>query len=354
MSFVASHPRATAEPPRNTRRQRMKTYRASRGPLSRISFVHPHCMHVDSRARVPGVMRARSPELLILRRSMMTTTTRTTRLATPRLARSTPPRRIASSPRRRVVARASSSFGLVLPGDDAFERLRPGRRDDDDDDDDGGDDGDEDAYAAALEGLRQTAPSPEPRVDASPSRNRRELVARWRVAARFGRKAAARDALRLWARTIGVKAGVSSERFQVCSGYIGGRESALEMRVGGFGGLGEVETFLRGVPRDEHVEWGKAFGEHIVDGTPEWVIMEVCGVEDGVGGDGSGVVGASSSSSAETAETVSAARTTYQDDDEIDESLLIPGTTLPDGRRVVADWKGDPMVLNPGDRMPRF
>ena len=42
------------------------------------------------------------------------------------------------------------------------------------------------------------------------------------------------------------------------------------------------------------------------------------------------------------------------DPQNVDESELVPGTTLPDGRVVVEDWKGDPMVLNPGDRMPRF
>jgi len=39
---------------------------------------------------------------------------------------------------------------------------------------------------------------------------------------------------------------------------------------------------------------------------------------------------------------------------DVDEDALVVGQTLPDGRQVVADWKGDPMVLNPGDRMPRF
>ena len=102
--------------------------------------------------------------------------------------------------------------------------------------------------------------------------------------ARFGRKAAARDALKLWARTIGAEAGVSSDRFSVCSGYIGGRESALELRVDGFGTLGEVEAFLSGVPRERHVAWGDAFAENIVDGTPEWVIMDVSGVGESAGG----------------------------------------------------------------------
>lgn len=48
------------------------------------------------------------------------------------------------------------------------------------------------------------------------------------------------------------------------------------------------------------------------------------------------------------------ARTPRKKYEDVDESELVPGTTLPDGRVVVEDWKGDPMVLNPGDRMPRF
>ena len=163
--------------------------------------------------------------------------------------------RVSRARRRRASTPAASStrFDLILPGDDAFERLRP--RDDDEDEDDA------------------TAPRA-PTV----GRTGRALVARWRVDARFGREAAARDALKLWARAIGAEAGVSSDRFTVCSGYIGGREGALELRVDGFGTLGEVEAFLSGVPREKHAAWGNAFAENIVDGTPEWVIMDVSGV----------------------------------------------------------------------------
>ena len=28
------------------------------------------------------------------------------------------------------------------------------------------------------------------------------------------------------------------------------------------------------------------------------------------------------------------------------------GGTDPDGRRMVLDWKGDPMYINPGDKLP--
>ena len=94
----------------------------------------------------------------------------------------------------------------------------------------------------------------------------RTLAARWRVEARFGKKADATRLLKRWARTVGVAAGVSRDRFTVCSGYVGGKESALELRVDGFRTLGEVEAFLCGVPRREHIEWGREFGACAVDG----------------------------------------------------------------------------------------
>jgi len=240
-----------------------------------------------------------------------------------------------------VVARASdasSGRGLVLPGDDAFERLRARASSDGDDDDD--------------EDARENVARDVANVDAAPGRGR-SLHARWSVLARFGRKAAAREALKTWARTIGAAAGVSSERFSICSGYVGGRESALEMVVSGFGSVGEVETFLTSVPRDAHVAWGREFAEYVVDGSPEWVVVEVSGVSDNrVGGGVDGVRAAVPSARAASAPTRSpAAPAAYE---ELDESQLIPGTTLPDGRTVVTDWKGDPMVINPGDKMPRF
>jgi hypothetical protein len=71
--------------------------------------------------------------------------------------------------------------------------------------------------------------------------------------------------------------------------------------------------------------------------------MDVSGVGESAGGETGAVA------------TVAApARTPRKKYEDVDESELVPGTTLPDGRVVVEDWKGDPMVLNPGDRMPRF
>ena len=68
-------------------------------------------------------------------------------------------------------------------------------------------------------------------------------------------------------------------------------------------------------------------------------------------GAGDAATGAAAAAAAAAAAPARTPRKKYED---VDESELVPGTTLPDGRVVVEDWKGDPMVLNPGDRMPRF
>ena len=189
----------------------------------------------------------------------------------------------------------------------------------------------------------------------------RTLAARWRVEARFGKKADASRLLKRWARTVGVAAGVSRDRFSVCSGYVGGKESALELRVDGFGSLGEVDAFLCGVPRREHVEWAREFAACVVDGSPEWIVFGVEGVDDGADEehDGGavqqdrnvGLVGAMTNAVVSPKSDVPVS---VEVDLDFDEAALVPGTTLPDGRIVVEDWKGDPMVINPGDRMPRF
>ena len=285
------------------------------------------------------VARSDSSPHSVTRRSMMHSTRTLATAPTLRAPLARRGRRLPScSARHRRSRVVVASFGLVLPGDDAFERLRPTRDDDDDED------------RRPRRRRRSERGRALARTDATRTRTRGAVASHGEV------RAEARRGTRCTrARGIGVEAGVSSERFEVCSGYIGGRESALEMRVGGFAGLGEVEAFLRGVPRDEQRS-GEGVGEYGVDGTPEWDIMEVWGVEEGDAGGGSGMVPRSSSVEAvkavETDSPAATARTTFED--EIDESLLIPGTTLPDGRKVVADWKGDPMVLNPGDRMPRF
>lgn len=186
----------------------------------------------------------------------------------------------------------------------------------------------------------------------------RTLAARWRVEARFGKKADATRLLKRWARTVGVAAGVSRDRFTVCSGYVGGKESALELRVDGFRTLGEVEAFLCGVPKREHVEWGREFAACVVDGSPEWIVFGVESVDDAADEEREdyndtdvGLVGATTNAVVSPKSDVPVS---VDVDLDFDEAALVPGTTLPDGRVVVEDWKGDPMVINPGDRMPRF
>jgi hypothetical protein len=148
---------------------------------------------------------------------------------------------------------------------------------------------------------------------------------------------------------------VSRDRFSVCSGYVGGKESALELRVDGFRTLGEVEAFLCGVPRREHVEWGREFAACVVDGSPEWIVFGVESVDDAADEERDDRdVGLVATTTNAVVSPKSDVPISVDVDLDFDEAALVPGTTLPDGRVVVEDWKGDPMVINPGDRMPRF
>ena len=250
----------------------------------------------------------------------------------------------------------------MWPGDEAYEALSkraaaaagkkkskssPSWMNEDDDDDD-------DDETTEVE-KDTTLPLPSPSSSGGRTVGR-TLAARWRVEARFGKKADATRLLKRWARTVGVAAGVSRDRFTVCSGYVGGKESALELRVDGFRTLGDVEAFLCGVPRREHVEWGREFAACVVDGSPEWIVFGVESVDDAADEEHEeyndvGLVGATTNAVVSPKSDVPVS---VDVDLDFDEAALVPGTTLPDGRVVVEDWKGDPMVINPGDRMPRF
>jgi hypothetical protein len=287
---------------------------------------------------------------------MMTLSTTTTTTTTTRVVR--PPvgarrRNNANTIRADAPRRLNA---LVWPGDEAYEALSKRA-----------------TAAAGKEKSKSSAPSwmneeedndEEEDVEKDtlpsslPSGGRtigRTLAARWRVEARFGKKADATRLLKRWARTVGVAAGVSRDRFTVCSGYVGGKESALELRVDGFRTLGEVEAFLCGVPRREHVEWGREFAACVVDGSPEWIVFGVESVDDAADEERDDRdVGLVATTTNAVVSPKSDVPISVDVDLDFDEAALVPGTTLPDGRVVVEDWKGDPMVINPGDRMPRF
>ena len=236
----------------------------------------------------------------------------------------------------RARARAGTNFELLLPGDDAFERISANAAASD---------------AAARAGKQNDAIGPSSvssvssSVSSSSSSRARGIVARWRVDARFGRKTAATDALREWAREIAPAAGIDPDRFTFYSSHIGGRDCAIEMEIDGFESVGAVDAFFAAIPREPHVEWTRAFAEFVVDGSTEWVIMRTSGA---------GVASSMTKTKTPPARAAAATSVAPASRDVVDEDALVVGQILADGREVVADWKGDPMVLNPGDRMPRF
>lgn len=140
---------------------------------------------------------------------------------------------------------------------------------------------------------------------------------------------------------------------------MGVKESRLELEVE-FETLSELETFWSQIPPTEHRAWGQKLQCIVIDGSPEWqvyrtvdafdtitttstgslalavgkkqgVILERPSSEDMVkyGGDNNKVI-----SSGETTES---GLSVVTDEDDIE---------------TVLDWKGDPMKINKGDKLP--
>ena len=90
-----------------------------------------------------------------------------------------------------------------------------------------------------------------------------------------------------------------------------------------FANQGELDAFFARVPADAHRAWGERFAPHVVDGSPAWHVYRPVPVL-----------------------RAPAAAAAANGADAIDLSEYAPGS------RVVMDWKGDPMVISPGDKLP--
>jgi len=202
--------------------------------------------------------------------------------------------------------------------------------------------------------------------------------ARWVVDARFGGRGAAVGMLQEWARGPGRGAPAGG---RLLAGHVGAPESRLELELE-FASLADFEGFLQGVPGDEHRAWAERFQPLVEGGGARWEVwhqvpLEAPGGEAGPSGgsrpqaEGLGE-GAVLEAGLEGVKWV--ARTDSGGDAP---ALLVPASETeeeggagagagadaaggsPDGgggapKNVRLDWKGDPMVINPGDNLPGF
>jgi hypothetical protein len=241
----------------------------------------------------------------------------------------------------------------------------------------------------------RAAPPPRRRRAAPPA----AIRARWRLDVRYGRKMEAVALLQEWAREVGAPAGLAPEAALV-SGAVGAPESRLELEAD-FPSLAALEAFWAAIAPEPHRAWAARLAPLVIDGSPTWEVYRtvpafgeapapaapaaaaptVPARPAYVPGAGrprqpvakrGGSVGAKSSGAAAAAPRPAAGAAggglVVPSAEELarfaapapapaqpDEEAPAGGAGLPPGgepARVVLDWKGDPMTINPGDRMP--
>ncbi|KAI3430519.1 hypothetical protein D9Q98_005112 [Chlorella vulgaris] len=188
--------------------------------------------------------------------------------------------------------------------------------------------------------------------------------ARWSLDVRFGSKSDAVALLQEWVATVGSAAGLAPDNTTLTTGSIGAPESTLELEVS-FDSLAALEQFWSSIPAQEHVAWGKRMQQHIVHGSPQWHVYRCLpafpAADPGAAAAAAaGTVGSSSSSSllqmpseaellkyADRAGLPPAAPSTQQ---QTASGLSV--VSGDDETQEVLDWKGDPMKINPGDKLP--
>lgn len=175
----------------------------------------------------------------------------------------------------------------------------------------------------------------------------RAIKARWCLDVRYGTKMDAVVLLKEWVQEIGSLAGLSKDNTCITSGSVGTPESRLELEVS-FDNLAELEQFWASIETSKHKIWSERIQKLIVDGSPTWHIYRTVDIFNDnstpapslVFADDKqvGAYGISSEPSLpSTKETTSS-------------GIFI--ATSPEEAEVVLDWKGDPMKINPGDKLP--
>ena len=160
--------------------------------------------------------------------------------------------------------------------------------------------------------------------------------------------------LQEWVQDIGSEAGLEPSNTAITSGSVGVPESRLELEVS-FNSLDELEQFWASIPPIEHKIWSKKLQAVIVDGSPQWEIYRT--VEPFP----------NAPPPPPTATLIGSLVLASDDDvgkyggDQSERSLPSVRKETASGLAVVSstaeveeilDWKGDPMKINPGDRLP--
>ncbi|KAL0039602.1 hypothetical protein WJX77_003110 [Trebouxia sp. C0004] len=177
------------------------------------------------------------------------------------------------------------------------------------------------------------------------------IKARWCIDIKYGVKMEAIGLLQEWVQNIGSQAGLTANNTTILSGAVGAPESRLEAEVE-LGNLAELEAFWGQVPSQAHKAWSQRAQHYLIDGSPQWEVYR----------------NVSMPAMPEKGSALS--RPAREPSQQTESGLILPDSahslevlvadTAPDQAEdsaslddnVILDWKGDPMQINPGDKLP--
>ncbi|KAF8071147.1 drkC [Scenedesmus sp. PABB004] len=196
------------------------------------------------------------------------------------------------------------------------------------------------------------------------------ICARWTLDARYGQKAEATALLQEWVARIGSQAGLTPQNTRLSGGCLGAPESRLEMEVT-LDSLAAWEAFLAALPMDEHRAWGQRLAGVVVDGSPAWVVHRTIPVLPPQGAAAGRVVAAGAAAGAAPVappRLVITDQVGLEDIAAWQQQLAQAPQQQPappeapseageppakrDAADLPLDWKGEPMRISPGDKLP--
>ena len=208
------------------------------------------------------------------------------------------------------------------------------------------------------------------------------IRARWTFDCTYGAKMDAIALLQEWVQEVGSYAepALNERNTSISAGNIGAPESRLELEVA-FESLDELERFWGSIDPEKHMAWGQKVKGVVLDGTPLWEVYR--GVDPFGRGHRAPATSSAARPSAQASQDVLEIASwddmdryagknwgsTFQDAKELLAGESAPSEPPGDqqqqqqqqqeqqqspgrGPKPRLDWKGDPMVVNPGDRLP--
>ncbi|GFR41491.1 hypothetical protein Agub_g2182 [Astrephomene gubernaculifera] len=228
-------------------------------------------------------------------------------------------------------------------------------------------------------------------------------MAAYRADVQYGYKQTVTALLQEWVADVGSRAGLTQANTRLSSGSVGVAESRLELEVT-FPTLTDWEHFLSAIPTKEHRAWSQRVQAMIVGGSPRWELFRaVSAFPDGYqppagagaaaqgaaaqgaaraptaagtaaastaselpllsssnGSNSSHVAGSSiwlgmTGSGSGSSSTGSGSSTMSGSSGTTTTTTTSSGLSIVDGKEdaeVVLDWKGEPLKINPGDKLP--